>query len=147
MELKVLYSEDPAFVLRRAGEFLSSKAVVHDLVLSVLHARVRASEISPEIGLAIRSESKLAWKDAYDGRRGPVQNNRFPNYILPAAKSRLPSGVAEKDSRSGIRPIIARAKTVAHHRRNSEGVKETSAYSRPRDLLGATPSRQGETSI
>ena len=40
MELKVLFSEDPAFALRRADEFLSSKAVVHNLVLSILHARV-----------------------------------------------------------------------------------------------------------
>ena len=40
MELKVLFSEDPAFVLSRADEFLSSKAVVHNLVLSILHARV-----------------------------------------------------------------------------------------------------------
>jgi predicted GNAT family acetyltransferase len=40
MELKVLFSEDPAFVLRRAGEFLSSKAALHNLILSILHARV-----------------------------------------------------------------------------------------------------------
>jgi GNAT superfamily N-acetyltransferase len=40
MELTVLFSEDPAFVLRRADEFLSSNAVVHNLVLSILHARV-----------------------------------------------------------------------------------------------------------
>jgi hypothetical protein len=40
MELKVLFSEDPAFVLMRADEFLSSKAVVHNLILSILHARV-----------------------------------------------------------------------------------------------------------
>jgi len=40
MELKVLFSEDPAFVLRRADEFLSSKAVVHNLILSILHTRV-----------------------------------------------------------------------------------------------------------
>jgi uncharacterized protein len=40
MELKVLFSEDPAFVLRRADEFLLSKPVVHNLILSILHARV-----------------------------------------------------------------------------------------------------------
>jgi uncharacterized protein len=40
MELKVIFSEDPAFVLRRADEFLSSKAVEHNLILSILHARV-----------------------------------------------------------------------------------------------------------
>jgi predicted GNAT family acetyltransferase len=40
MELKVLFSEDPAFVLRRADEFLSSNPVAHNLVLSILHDRV-----------------------------------------------------------------------------------------------------------
>ena len=40
MELKVLFSEDPAFVLKRADEFLSSKPVEHNLILSILHARV-----------------------------------------------------------------------------------------------------------
>jgi uncharacterized protein len=44
MELKVLFSEDPAFVLKRAGEFLSSKPVEHDLILSILHARVAHAE-------------------------------------------------------------------------------------------------------
>jgi uncharacterized protein len=40
MELKVIFSEDPAFVLSRAGAFLSSQPVLHNLVLSILHARV-----------------------------------------------------------------------------------------------------------
>jgi hypothetical protein len=40
MELKVLFSEDPAFVLSRAGIFLSSQPVLHNLILSVLRARV-----------------------------------------------------------------------------------------------------------
>ncbi len=40
MELKVLFSEDPAFVLRNAGEFLSSDPVLHNLILSILHSRV-----------------------------------------------------------------------------------------------------------
>ena len=40
MELKVVFSEDPAFVLSRAGVFLSSQPVLHNLVLSILHARV-----------------------------------------------------------------------------------------------------------
>jgi uncharacterized protein len=44
MELKVLFSEDPAFVLARADEFLSSKAVAHNLILSILHARVAHSD-------------------------------------------------------------------------------------------------------
>ena len=40
MELRVLFSEDPAFVLSRAGVFLSSQPVLHNLILSTLHARV-----------------------------------------------------------------------------------------------------------
>ena len=40
MELKVLFSEDPAFVLSRAGVLLSSQPVLHNLILSTLHARV-----------------------------------------------------------------------------------------------------------
>ncbi len=40
MELKVQFSEDPAFVLSRAGVFLSSRPVLHNLILSILHARV-----------------------------------------------------------------------------------------------------------
>jgi hypothetical protein len=44
MELKVLFSEDPAFVLSRAGLFLSYQPVHHNLILSTLHARVAHAE-------------------------------------------------------------------------------------------------------
>jgi GNAT superfamily N-acetyltransferase len=40
MELKVLFSEDPAFALRRADRFLSSEPVLHNLILTLLRARV-----------------------------------------------------------------------------------------------------------
>jgi uncharacterized protein len=40
METKVLFSEDPGFVLSRAGVFLVSQPVLHNLILSLLHARV-----------------------------------------------------------------------------------------------------------
>lgn len=40
MKLKVLFSEDPAFVLSRAGVFLSAQPILHNLILSILHARV-----------------------------------------------------------------------------------------------------------
>jgi putative ABC transport system permease protein len=40
MELKVLFSEDPAFVIKRADKFLSSEPVLHNLILSILHSRV-----------------------------------------------------------------------------------------------------------
>ena len=39
MDLKVLFSDDPVFVLSRAGVFLSSQPVRHNLILSILHAR------------------------------------------------------------------------------------------------------------
>jgi hypothetical protein len=40
MEFKVLFSEDPGFVLRSAHEFLSSEPVLHNLILSILHSCV-----------------------------------------------------------------------------------------------------------
>ncbi|MGA2580568.1 MAG: GNAT family N-acetyltransferase [Bryobacteraceae bacterium] len=40
MGLQVLFSNDPAFVLSKARVFLSSQPVLHNLVLSILHARV-----------------------------------------------------------------------------------------------------------
>jgi uncharacterized protein len=40
MEIKVLFSEDPGFVLNTAGVFLSSRPVLHNLILTILHARV-----------------------------------------------------------------------------------------------------------
>src|SRR5580658_8465197 len=39
MECQVLFSEDPRFVLRTADEFLTSEPVLHNLILSILHAR------------------------------------------------------------------------------------------------------------
>jgi predicted GNAT family acetyltransferase len=44
MVLKALFSEDPAFVLARADEFLSSEPVLHNLILSILHSRVAQSD-------------------------------------------------------------------------------------------------------
>ena len=44
MALKVLFSDDPAFVLNRAGGFLAAQPVLHNLVLSILHARVAQRE-------------------------------------------------------------------------------------------------------
>src|SRR3977135_1164129 len=44
MELRVLFSEDPVFVLRKADEFLSSEPVLHNLILSILHSRVAQSD-------------------------------------------------------------------------------------------------------
>jgi ribosomal protein S18 acetylase RimI-like enzyme len=40
MELKVLFTEDPASVLSRGEVFLSSQPVLNNLVLTILHARV-----------------------------------------------------------------------------------------------------------
>jgi uncharacterized protein len=40
MEFKVLFGEDPGFVLRSANEFLSSEPVLHNMILSNLHSRL-----------------------------------------------------------------------------------------------------------
>lgn len=40
MDVKVVFSEDPGFVLKSAGAFLSSEPVLHNLILTILHARV-----------------------------------------------------------------------------------------------------------
>ena len=44
MDIKVAFSEEPAFVLNTAGEFLASRPVLHNLILSLLHARVAQHE-------------------------------------------------------------------------------------------------------
>jgi predicted GNAT family acetyltransferase len=44
MDIKVAFSEDSAFVLNTAGEFLASRPVLHNLILSLLHARVAQHE-------------------------------------------------------------------------------------------------------
>ncbi|HXW62862.1 MAG TPA: GNAT family N-acetyltransferase [Candidatus Acidoferrales bacterium] len=40
MEVRVVLSEDPTSVLKRADKFLSSEPVLHNLILSILHSRV-----------------------------------------------------------------------------------------------------------
>lgn len=44
MGITVLFSEDPAFVLSKANEFLSSEPVLHNLLLTILHARVAQAD-------------------------------------------------------------------------------------------------------
>ncbi len=44
MEFRVQFSEDPGFVLRSAGAFLSSEPVLHNMVLSILHARLATGD-------------------------------------------------------------------------------------------------------
>jgi RimJ/RimL family protein N-acetyltransferase len=44
MECRVLFSEDPGFVLRSAEEFLSSEPVLHNMILSILHARAASGD-------------------------------------------------------------------------------------------------------
>jgi GNAT superfamily N-acetyltransferase len=44
MDVKIAFSEDPALVLSRAGEFLVSQPVLHNLILSLLRARVTQPE-------------------------------------------------------------------------------------------------------
>ena len=44
MGIQIDFYEDPVFVLRRAGEFLASQPVLHNLILTLLHARVAQPE-------------------------------------------------------------------------------------------------------
>src|ERR1700690_2231432 len=58
MELKVAFIEDPSFVLSRAAVFLSSQPVLHNLVLSILHARVAQGDPG-RYWMAIQGEDVL----------------------------------------------------------------------------------------
>jgi predicted GNAT family acetyltransferase len=56
--MEVILSDDPAWVLHHAGDFLKSQPVLHNLILSLLHARVE----HPEPGrywVAINAEKTL----------------------------------------------------------------------------------------
>ena len=44
MDIKIAFSEDPALVLSSAGEFLASQPVLHNLILSLLRARLTQPE-------------------------------------------------------------------------------------------------------
>lgn len=44
MDIKIVFSEDPRLVLSSAGEFLASQPVLHNLILSILHARATRPE-------------------------------------------------------------------------------------------------------
>jgi ribosomal protein S18 acetylase RimI-like enzyme len=44
METEVVFTDDPALVLKTAGEFLASQPVLHNLALTILHARVAHPE-------------------------------------------------------------------------------------------------------
>jgi len=58
MDFNVLYSEDPAFVIRRADKFLSSEPVLHNLILSLLHSRVAQDEPG-RYWIALRGEEAV----------------------------------------------------------------------------------------
>ncbi len=64
MGIQVVFNEDPAFVLIKAKEYLSSEPVLHNLVLTILHARVAqpdpgrywtAFEGEKAVGVALQS--------------------------------------------------------------------------------------------
>jgi hypothetical protein len=44
MDIRIDFEEDPVSVLSKAGEFLASQPVLHNLILSLLHARVAQPE-------------------------------------------------------------------------------------------------------
>src|SRR5260370_9315868 len=43
-DIKITFSDDPAWFLRSAGEFLTSQPTLHNLILTLLHARVAQRE-------------------------------------------------------------------------------------------------------
>jgi uncharacterized protein len=44
MKIKIAFSDDPSLVLNNAGEFLAGQPVFHNLILTLLHARVAYRE-------------------------------------------------------------------------------------------------------
>jgi hypothetical protein len=44
VEIAILFADDPGVALEKAGEFLAAQPVLHNLILSILHARVLHSE-------------------------------------------------------------------------------------------------------
>jgi predicted GNAT family acetyltransferase len=44
MEIRIAFSDDPAWVLSEAGEFLAARPVLHNMILSLLAARVAHAE-------------------------------------------------------------------------------------------------------
>jgi uncharacterized protein len=69
MDVQVEFYEDPVSVLSRAGEFLASQPVLHNLILTILHARVAqpepgrywvATEQESVVGVALQSPLAFA---------------------------------------------------------------------------------------
>lgn len=69
MTVKIVYSEDPASVLNHAGKFLASQPALHNLILSILQARVArpepgrywiALEGDKAVGVALQSPLSFA---------------------------------------------------------------------------------------
>jgi GNAT superfamily N-acetyltransferase len=69
MNIKIAFSEDPSFILREAGAFLASQPVLHNLILTILHARVvhhepgrywMAGEQDKTMGVALQSPLTFA---------------------------------------------------------------------------------------
>jgi uncharacterized protein len=92
MVLKVLFSDDPAFVLSRAGAFLSSQPVLHNLVLSILHARVAQGEPG-RYWMAIQQDETV----------GVVVQSplTFPATLTPM-EPRVATAIAEAIAEAGI---------------------------------------------
>jgi len=69
MDVHIEFYEDPVSVLSRAGEFLASQPVLHNLILTILHARVAqpepgrywvATEQERVVGVALQSPLAFA---------------------------------------------------------------------------------------
>jgi uncharacterized protein len=84
MEFKVLFSEDPGFVLRSADAFLSLEPVLHNLILSILHARVAQGDPG-RYWIAVRGE-----KTAGVVVQSPLD---FPATLTPMESRAVPAMV------------------------------------------------------
>src|ERR1700733_4357575 len=102
MELKVLFSENPALVLSRAGVFLSSQPVLHNLVLSILHARITHGDpgrywmaIQQDDTVGVALQSPLTFPATLTPMESPVAAAMADAIVeagiaLPASTGRLP---------------------------------------------------------
>src|SRR5215831_19724146 len=107
MNIKIAFTEDPVFVLSIAGEFLTSQPVRHNLILSILHARVA----QPEPG-----RYWMALHDAEDRAVGVVLQSplNFPATLTPMEPCAIAAMVdAIAESRVTLPEVNGEAATAA----------------------------------
>jgi hypothetical protein len=93
MELEVLFSEDPAFVLKRADKFLSSEPVLHNLILSILQARVALGDPG-RYWIAFRGEKAVGVVAQSPLEFPATLTPMEPGAVLPIVDAIAEAGVA-----------------------------------------------------